>query len=254
MARGVPRVRRVVGRVRRAVHERAAVPGTAPVDIAALIVPLRYDVVVRARFFDFMTKHPDLAGSALVEAAGSTAYAKWFEHVECARYFPELLHDKVRREQRFAARVLGAFRLLRSFGDGGFDTASPVTLITAPVASVSDSGAPALGRLHIGDGCHRLSLLLRDGATLEPGMYKVRPSLSTLVDNTTVLLGCGSVTEADYVAFLGGRFPVGDAQTVSTALARVHAVDASSAGALGSVVSAQWRPTQPPLEPRPTDK
>ncbi len=253
MPRGGPRVGRVVGRVRRAVHERTAVPGTAPVDIGALIVPLRYDVVVRARFFDFLTEHSDLAGPALVQAAASTAYGDWFEHVECARYFPELLHDEQRREQRFAARVAGAVRLLQSFQEGGFDAASPVTLITAPVASMSDSGAPALERLHIGDGCHRLSLLLRDGATLEPWMYKVRPSLNTLVDNTAVLLRCGSLTEADYVAFLGGRFPVGDAKTVSTALSRVHAVDALSAEALGPVVDAQWRRTQPSLELRPTD-
>ena len=212
MARAVPRVGRAVGRVRRAVHERTAVRGTAPVHIDSLIVPLRYDVVVRARFFDFLTEHTELAGAALVDAAAGTAYAQWFEHVECARYFPELLHDKVRREQRFAARVSGAVRLLQSFDDGGFDSASPVTLITAPAGAMSDSGAPALERLHIGDGCHRLALLLRNGATLEPWMYKVRPSLSTLVDNTTVLLRNGSVTEADYVAFLGGRFPVGDAQ------------------------------------------
>lgn len=224
-----------------------------PVDINALIVPLRYDVVVRARFFDFLAEHSELAGPALVEAAASTAYADWFEHVECARYFPELRDDRQRREQRFAARVVGAVRLLESFENGGFAAGNPVTLITAPVGSVSDSGAPALDRLHIGDGCHRLALLLRQGATLEPWMYKVRPSLGTLVDNTTVLLGCRSLTEADYVAFLGGRFPVGDALTVSTAQARVDAIDASSAEVLRSVVSAQWRPTRESVARRPPD-
>lgn len=247
MESGIPRIGRVVGRVRREVHERTAARGVEPVDIGALIVPLRYDVVVRARFFDFLTEHADLNENDLVEAAGGTAYAAWFEHVECARYFPGLLHDKPRREQRFAARVAGALHLLKSFEQGGFDAASPVTLITAPAGTLSDSGTPSLDRLHIGDGCHRLSLLLRKRATLEPWMYKVRPSLSTLVDNTTVLLRCNSVSEAEYVAYLGGRFPVGDAQTVLSALARVQAIDASRAVALDSVVAAQWRTTRPSL-------
>ena len=245
MARGIPRLQHVVGRVRRAVHERTAVAGTVPVDIGALIVPLRYDVVVRARFFDFLAENPDLSGPDLVDAAAGTAYATWFEHVECARYFPELLRDTERREQRFTARVDGAVRLLRSFEDGGFDAASPVTLITAAVGSTSDSGVPALEPLHIGDGCHRLALLLREGATLEPWMYKVRPSLNTLVDNTSVLLTAGAVTEADYVGFLGGRFPVGDALTVSGALANTGAVDARSGDELRAVVDGQWRPTPP---------
>ena len=245
MARGIPRLQHVVGRVRRAVHERTAVAGTVPVDIGALIVPLRHDVVVRARFFDFLVEHPDLSGPELVDAAAATAYATWFEHVECARYFSELLHDTARREQRFAARVHGAVRLLRSFEDGGFDATSPVTLITAAVGSTSDSGVGALGPLHIGDGCHRLALLLREGATLEPRMYKVRPSLNTLVDNTSVLLRAGAVTEADYVGFLGGRFPVGDAQTVSVALANAEGVDARSAEELRAVVDGQWRTSRP---------
>lgn len=243
MALGTPRVRRVVGRLRREVRERTATRGVEPVDIGALIVPLRYDVEVRARFFDFLIDYPDLSGAALVEAAASTAYAAWFEQVECTRYFPELLHDTVRREQRFAGRVAGAARLLQSFKQGGFDAASPVMLIAAPVGSISDSGAPALGRFHIGDGCHRLSLLLREGRTLEPWMYKVRPMLNSLVDNTTLLLRHDSITEAEYVAYLGGRFPVGEAQTVAAALARVQTVDATRAEVLAAVVAKQWRPT-----------
>ena len=74
-------------------------------------------------------------------------------------------------------------------------------------------------------------------------MYKVRPSLGTLVDNTAVLLRHGSVAEADYVDFLAGRFAVGDARTVSAALAGVGATDPASAEVLRSVVEAQRRPT-----------
>ncbi|MGG5259514.1 hypothetical protein [Phycicoccus avicenniae] len=231
---------RVLRRARRAVHERLARPGTVPVDVAALVAPLRYDVVVRARLFDLLAEHAGAPEHVLVEAASHSAYATWFEHVECARYFPELLADPEGREQRFAARVRGAAALLRSVEERGIDRSHPVTLITAPEGTESESGAPALGGLHIGDGCHRLALLLRAGATLEPWMYKVRPSLGPLVDNTVVLAARGALTESEYVRFLGARFPVGAARTVSRALATVEAVDAQAAPTLRTVIAAQW--------------
>lgn len=235
---------RVIARARRAVYERAASPGVEPVDIRALIAPLRCDVAIRAQFFDFLAEHADLTPADLVEAAGRTTYAAWFEHVECARYFPALLHDPQLRHERFTARVGGAVRLLHSFEAGGFDPAHPVTLISAPVGSVSDSGAPAMGGLHIGDGCHRLALLLRRGAWLQPSMYRVRRQLTPLVDNTAVLLRQGAITESAYVAHLAGCFPVGDAETVRDAAAHVEAVSPTLSRALDSVLASQWEPTR----------
>lgn len=235
-------LKRIVDRVRRKVHERAAVPGVEPVDISGLITPLRYDVAVRAQFFDFLGEHADLTGPSLVEAASHTPYAAWFEHVECARYFPALMHDEQSRHERFAARVAGAVRLLRSFEQDGFDPAHPVTLIAAPAGAVSDSGAPAMGNLHIGDGCHRLSLLLRQGAQLEPSMYRVRPLLSPLVDNTAVLLANEAITESAYIGYLAARFPVGQAETVRAAAEHVESVDPSLSEVLTALLAAQWEP------------
>lgn len=240
MAGGPTGVRRVVHRARRAVLERTARPGTEPVDLSVLIAPLRHDVVVRARLFDLLAERPDLTGDALVRAASATAYADWFVHVECARFFPELLQDEAARDERFAERVHGAARLLRSVEARGFDPASPVTLLRAPAGTVSESGAPALGDLHIGDGCHRVALLLRSGSALEPWMYKVRPRLGPLVDNTAVLLRHGALDEAGYVRFLGARFPVGAARTVQEAVAAVEAVDRDAARSLRDVIGAQW--------------
>lgn len=243
MAHGIPRFRHVVGRARRAVHERRATPGVERVDIRALIAPLRYDVAIRADFFDYLADHAELAGDDLVEAAGGTAYAAWFEHVECARYFPALHHDKDLRRERFAARVAGAVRLFRSFENTGFDSAHPVTLISAPAGSVSDSGAPALGDLHIGDGCHRLALLLRQGALLEPSMYRVRSLLTPLVDNTAVLVRQGVLGQAEYVEHLASRLPIGDAKTVVDAIANVgSSADPAHAEILKAVLDAQWHP------------
>lgn len=233
-------MRRVLERARRGLYERTATLGTEPVDVRALVVPLRYDVVVRARFFDFLATYPGLSGSELVDEAGMTAYATWFDEIECARYFPELLDDRERRNQRFAERVLGAARLLRSFDEAGFDARHPVTLIRSQADAVADSGAPALGPLHIGDGCHRLSLLLRSRATLEPWMYRVRPQLAPLVDNTALLRKHGVVPELDYVAFLGGRFPVGDAVDLQGAVQRVSEASVSESERLATVLEAQW--------------
>ncbi|WP_404352607.1 hypothetical protein LG324_06540 [Phycicoccus jejuensis] len=220
--------------------ERTARAGTEPVDISALIAPLRHDVVVRAQLFDLLAERSDLDGDALVRAAAGTAYYDWFVHVECARFFPELVRDSAARDGRFAERVHGAARLLRSFETRGFDAATPVTLLRAPAGTLSESGAPALADLHIGDGCHRVALLLRAGATLEPWMYKVRPSLGTLVDNTAVLLRQGVLDEGEYVGLLAARFPVGGARTVMEALTAVAAVDPAAARTLRAVTDAQW--------------
>lgn len=239
----VPRMTRLVGRARRAVHERTAKPGVEPVDLRALISPLRYDIMVRAHFFDFLADHLDLTDAELVEAATGTTYAAWFDRVECARYFPALLTDDDLRKQRFAARVLGARRLLHSFSEKGFDPAHPVTLIRAATGSPSDSGAPAMGELHIGDGCHRVALLLRAGDRLEPSMYRVRRLLTPLVDNTAVLVGAGVLDEAEYVRHLSGTFPVGNATTVDSARAQVESRAPHHGRDLAAVVAAQWRQT-----------
>lgn len=235
------RLQHAATRLRREIHERIAKPGIEPVDIRALISPLRYDVVIRAEFFDFLADHPNLSSLDLVEAAKQASYAAWFEHIECARYFPELLHNRELQHESFTQRVEGAVRLLRSFEAEGFNMAHPVTLIAAPAGSVADSGAPAMRGLHIGDGCHRVSLLLRQDAQLEPSMYRVRAQLAPLVDNTAILLRHSALTEAEYVTHLAGCFPVGDAKSVRDAQAHVMDEAPELTSALSAVLSAQWQ-------------
>ena len=69
--------------VRRAATWRPKHDGTESVDVARLISPFRYDVVVRAQLFDAVAARPD--GQSMDEFVSSVAehpYAVWFREVE----------------------------------------------------------------------------------------------------------------------------------------------------------------------------
>lgn len=180
--------------------------GHDSIDIRQLISPLRYDVIVRSQFF---TKLEAWRGDPLPEilvVARQEPYFVWFTSVECARFFPSLLEDPNLLIEKFNRRVTRAVATLRSFDRRGFDTRYPVTLLSTSGRQVTDSGAVVSQRFHIGDGCHRLALLLRTGQKLEPPMYRVRDARGPVLDNTAILLQRLPVTDDDYARFLSGRF------------------------------------------------
>lgn len=181
-------------------------PGSETLDVRRLISPWRYDVVVRAQFFDFLSEGRARTATDLHRAALDQPYFTWFRDVECARFFPELLDRPDQLQNRFEARVSGAMSTLRSYERQGFDVRWPVTVLSTGSQGATDSGLPVGGRLHIGDGCHRLALLLRDGRNLEPNMYLVRSATGPVIDNTAVLLPSLSVSPEEYVRFLSAGF------------------------------------------------
>ena len=75
-------------RVRRAVTWRPTRLGTEPVDISGLIAPLRLDVLVRARFLDWLEPRLDSDPAVVSQHAMDQPYAAWFRHVEVARFAP----------------------------------------------------------------------------------------------------------------------------------------------------------------------
>jgi hypothetical protein len=196
---------------RRALTWRPKVAGVEPVNIRGLISPLRYDVVVRADFFRFLEEcltsgihRPE----DMASAARSHPYFVWFDRVAMERFRPWVLADEDMLHQQFAERVHSSMNLWASFRQNGFDLRHPVTLRSASGARTADSGAVVDRRLHVGDGGHRLALLLASGAeALGPGMYRVDPRpLKGLIDNTAVLLPAIPLTINEYVRFIADGY------------------------------------------------
>jgi hypothetical protein len=213
--------------------------GGEVLDIAELISPLRLDVQVRSQFFGFLRQRPDgERDEALVEAAHAEPYAVWFRDVAMARFRPWVLEDPMLFEASFTERVLSARALLRSFESRGYDRSKPVTLRLTPAGTRSDTGVTMHRTVHVGDGGHRLAMLLQAGQALEPTMYRLDPRPMPLIDNTAVLHRRIGLTDEDYLAFVARGYtahPVEDLAALrSVALAQGPAVAAELEGVLAS--------------------
>ncbi len=188
-------------------RRRSWAAGAAPVDLDDLVSPLRYDIVVRARFLEFLGERLDRAGrdlDGLVDEALSHPYHCWYTTIALARYRPREAADERRRLAAFRRRVRASLELLASFGRRGFDPRFPVSLRTAVPGAATATGKVVPRPLYAGDGCHRLALLLASGhKRLEPGWYRVlRDPLPAPIDNTRALLGPLRVGRDEYHRFL----------------------------------------------------
>jgi hypothetical protein len=193
--------------LRRALTWKPKKAGDRVIDIAELISPLRYDVLVRAQFFAFLQERPEgESDAALVSAATSEPYAVWFREVAMARFRPWVLADPELLRESFAERVLSGRALLRSFQARGYDPSSPVTLRVTSGVRMSDTGAPIHRTVHVGDGGHRLALLLQAGSALQPSMYRLDPRPMPLIDNTAVLHRALGLSDAAYLAFIARAY------------------------------------------------
>jgi hypothetical protein len=229
--------------VRRATTWRPKTVGRQDVDIAWLISPLRYDVLVRAQLFSFFAHRPDVdpdeldEREALVADARRLPYATWFRSVAMARFRPWVLDDPVVAEQQFRERVLSALALWRSFRDRGFDPHHPITLRATDGPRRTDSGLTVDRRLHVGDGGHRLALLLSAGQPLSAALYRVdhRPQ-RTLIDNTAVLVPALGLDDKEYVRFVSRGYAPTEYTDASLLLHDVRVADSRRADELASVL------------------
>lgn len=209
---------------RRAATWRPKSAGDRALDILALASPLRYDIVVRGEFFAWLGDHStDRSDPELIEGARALPYRVWFTEVAMARFRPWVLRDPATLEEQFAERVRTARRLAESMAERGFDLDSPVTLRLTKGEMVADSGAHTSASLHVGDGGHRLALLLASGGVLEPYMYRVDPRPMPLLDNTAILARSLGLTDAAYARFVSRGFlpePAADILSMRRAVAR----------------------------------
>jgi hypothetical protein len=226
--------------VRRAMTWRPKSAGRHDVDVASLISPLRYDVLVRAEFFTFLEQWGDRRlddGDALVAAAGELPYATWFRSVAMARFRPWVLGDPVLLQQQFRERVLSALALWRSFRGRGFDPTHPVTLRWTAGPLRTDTGLMIDRRLHVGDGGHRLALLLSAGLPLSADLYRVdRRPQRTLIDNTAVLVPALGIADQEYVRFVARGYTGTEYRDATQLVLDVGRTDPARASEIASVV------------------
>ena len=188
------------------------------IDIASLICPLRYDVIVRRDFLTFYTAHRDLYRSdfnAFVDLVKQGSYYTWFVKSESIRTKPHLLDDPDGLWIRFVDKIRKAAELYESMVNGGFDEQFPIILKTAEhlLPPTGDRRAPPTGkflsdRYFLADGCHRLATLMTMGYNVLPYEYfrimcfrEFNP-----FDSTSLLARSLPITPSAYFTFLSSRY------------------------------------------------
>jgi hypothetical protein len=196
-------------RLRRRVTPRFTVSPKTPIQIDRLVSPLRYDILVRQHFFDFLSDAARLPWAELREAAYEQPYFTWFEQVMAPRFVPDASGARNRLNEAFDSRVRSAVALYNSFTERGFDARYPITLRAGVLVRPTETGKQIGVRIFAGDGCHRIALLRSTGIrTLEPSMYRVSYTLiHRPLDNTVPLLSPLNVTLDEYFAFLTLAYP-----------------------------------------------
>jgi hypothetical protein len=185
--------------------------GIEPIDIQRLISPLRYDVLVRKNFFELLEREMRLYEhdfDRFMEIATQSPYRLWFDRVYCPRFQPALLLDDAAHEEAYRKRVKSSARLYASFERCGFLPDHKIILRSGREILPAESGKPVSAEIFAGDGCHRLALLLKQGArVLQPGQYVVKVvSRYSPLDNTALLLPGLNLSSPEYTAFISASF------------------------------------------------
>ena len=196
-------------------------PGVEPLVIDELISPLRYDVLVRSQFFEFLGANRPLLDASperFVAAVRATDYHRWYRTVAVHAVGIAAESDEV-IEEAFHRRVLRSVALADSVAARGFVPKPPLTIRESERARTATG--KRLGPRHYPlDGCHRLALLRALGRRhLEPGEYRVTSGSSDVLDNTARLLPGLEIGEADYETFLASGYLVGWSGAGSTSSA-----------------------------------
>jgi hypothetical protein len=188
------------------------------IEIARLVCPLRYDVIVRRDFYSFYEANQDLYRSdfdGFVELVKQGSYYTWFAASEAVRTRPYLLDDHDRLWRQFVSQIRKAVALYESMENQGFDEHAPIVLRTAEnlLPPTADRLAPPTGkvvsdRYFMADGCHRLAWLMSKGYTLLPAaIFRIQCFREfSPFDSTSLLAPSLPIAPSEYFAFLSSRY------------------------------------------------
>lgn len=216
--------------------------GTVPLPIKWLISPLRYDVLVRLEYFRFHERHLDLYGgdfSGYLAKALEHPYFVWFREVLCRRRFAQLQEDRDGLVRAYEAKVRETAGLHRDFRERGFDRRRPIVLRSGEKVLRTSTGKEIRRKMFVGDGCHRMALLMLDGAEiLEPGHYRIRRYRSyEPLDNTHLLIGPLRLSPGEYYRFLSGGYTGSTCEDRDTLLASVRKQEPAKVAELEQVIA-----------------
>jgi hypothetical protein len=216
--------------------------GTVPLPIKWLISPLRYDVLVRLEFLRFHERHLDLYGTdfpAYLAKALDQPYFVWFREVLCRRRCPGLRDDRDGLVRAYEAKVRETAGLHRNYRERGFDRRDPIILRSGGKVLPTSTGKAIRRKMFVGDGCHRMALLMLDGAEiLEPGHYRVRryPAYEPL-DNTHLLIGPLRLSRGEYYRYLSGGYTASTCEDRDMLLASVRKQEPARVAELEQVIA-----------------
>lgn len=217
-------------------------PGDDPslTSIAALISPLRLDVVIRADFFTLIETHGDLWRTdrrAFLELAYQHDYWVWYRDI-ASQLGMTSRHGALQR-RGFERRVERSVAMAQRFATEGYDTRRPISLWRVGEVRPTATGKLLRRSVFMGDGCHRLALLRNAGVEyLPPEMIQWR-SIETFAprDNTHELLQRTAMSEERLLAFLASGYgvAVGPSDTLQTVLDRLPADEAEEFAAVAAL-------------------
>lgn len=178
--------------------------------IDELISPLRLDVLVRANFFSFIRRHRELIAQdwdGFIWLARQEPYHVWYNEIVLADFD----HDRRAGDPFFQQRVRRAISLLESWEEHGFKQRWPIQLWRTERPRPTRSGKLVSREYFLGDGCHRLALLMLHNVTeLTEAQIRIVPRLKLSPrDNTSILLSKLRISEADYLSFLARGYGAG---------------------------------------------
>ena len=175
-------------------------PGRSMLRIEDLIVPYRFDILIRRRMIRLLIDQPTLDSGALLEAAAEVGYTAWFDEIEIDRFRPELKGASFRsRRKALLERLSGLRDLLTLLERSEFRLTTPLVLNWYPSVAITDSGQSRVYGIAVGDGCHRVAALSNRGERfLVAGQYRLRPRVfRRVLDNTAVLLARNRICRED---------------------------------------------------------
>ena len=199
-------IRRATRFSRRLAERRMHRPGEGDLSIERLISPLRYDVIVRERYFEFLAQNLDLYhadfGEYMVRAQRHE-YFSWFRIIAYLHRFGSPPSEEWHVLRAFADRVRRTTDLYLAFRHDGFDARFPISVRQTTDEAETPSGKVLAPRFYPVDGCHRLALLHMSGRTTLPfDFYRIAPARRSPPDNTHTLLSTMRVTPREYYDFV----------------------------------------------------
>lgn len=154
---------------------------TKDIPLSSIIIPMRYDIIIRENFISFYLKNKDMCRKdfdMFVKKSFNELFYDYFK-IRIAVYRPKLLKDKDFLNEEYKKYVRNFISLFENIKNKGFDANFPVTLHRSIFSS----------KLYMGDGCHRIACLKFLGYKFLPKEYgKIIISIFHKPKNNTLLL------------------------------------------------------------------